>query len=157
MKKICSKKRFLEKVEVKSSNECWEWKASKFKDGYGAFWNGDNQIRAHRFSWEFHFGNIPEGVLVCHHCDNPSCVNPNHLFLGTIQDNINDKCKKGRADGGSIKGEEHYFSKVTNKEVIRIRELYDTGKYFQREIGELFGISRSNVGEIIRRKTWTHI
>lgn len=88
------KDRFMEKVKLMPSG-CWEWQASKKKKGYGRFKVQDFQ-HAHRFSYHIFKGNIPKGMLVCHKCDNPSCVNPAHLWLGTYSDNINDCYAKGR-------------------------------------------------------------
>mgnify|MGYP001023313072 CR=1 FL=1 len=85
-------KRFWSKVEMIPFHPCWEWTAAK-KDGYGRF---NDKGYAHRISYEMHFGPIPKGFLVCHKCDNPSCVNPEHLFLGTYQDNYDDMRKKKR-------------------------------------------------------------
>jgi hypothetical protein len=85
--------RFWEKVDKKTDDECWEWQASVDTHGYGYFYS-DKRIKAHRYSWELHFGAIPEGLYVCHHCDNPPCINPKHLFVGTAQDNLDDANKK---------------------------------------------------------------
>lgn len=84
-------KRFWDKVDIKEPDDCWEWQAG-FNGRYGSFNNG----YAHRFSWELHNSKIPDGMYICHTCDNPKCVNPNHLFAGTQKDNMQDMVKKGR-------------------------------------------------------------
>src|SRR3954467_3950831 len=92
--------RFQRKFVVNQQTRCWEWTSTKIKYGYGRMNIGGRKFKwilAHRLSWELHFGEIPDGTLVCHRCDNPCCVNPNHLFLGTHMDNCQDKIRKGRA------------------------------------------------------------
>lgn len=95
------KKRFFEKVNICAPRECWEWQASFYKCGYGQFSmciDGSWRPRqAHRMSWIIHCGQIPQGLLVCHSCDNKKCVNPHHLFLGTHKDNLRDMSSKGRS------------------------------------------------------------
>lgn len=95
-----AEERFFAKV-VKQEG-CWEWSAAKDRGGYGIFRLSPtiSRVKAHRFAWELQNGEIPEGMFVCHHCDNPECTNPDHLFLGTPKDNMDDKLRKGRWRGG---------------------------------------------------------
>jgi len=89
-------KRFWSKVDVKSKNECWEWVAGKRRDGYGRFTIGNKEALPHRVSYKIHNGRIPKNMLILHKCDNRACVNPNHLYAGTQQDNMDDMYRKGR-------------------------------------------------------------
>jgi hypothetical protein len=88
--------RFLDKVEMIPEHPCWEWIGTIGNHGYGEITINYNFYLAHRLSWKLHFSEIPKGLYVCHKCDNKTCVNPNHLFLGTDRDNMLDKCRKGR-------------------------------------------------------------
>jgi predicted DNA-binding protein YlxM (UPF0122 family) len=88
--------RFWEKVDIKNDSECWEWKNGKYLNGYGGFNSNNKHEYAHRIAWELTYGAIPENMCVCHHCDNPSCCNPKHLFIGTMADNMHDRDRKGR-------------------------------------------------------------
>jgi hypothetical protein len=110
---------------------------------------------AHRVSWTLHNGAIPNGLHVLHHCDNPQCVNPAHLWLGTNADNMRDMIRKGR--GNVAGGEDHGSAKLTEKQVIEIRERYAAGNITQHELGNEYGISKQTIGEIIRREIWKHI
>ena len=141
--------RFWSKVD--KSGDCWEWKAYRDKDGYGNISIDNKTIRAHRVSWELENGKI-NGELQClHKCDNPPCVNPAHLFLGTNQDNVTDKVNKGRNPQGS----QSKLSKLTDADVDEIREH---GDYFTRqEIANYYGIQKAAVQKILYYKRWNHI
>lgn len=139
---------FMEKVHKTSS--CWFWLGSKHPRGYGAF-RGGSTNKAHRYSYEHFIGPIPDGMSVCHRCDNPSCVNPEHLFVGTHTDNMKDKMSKGR--GNHLVGSLHPRSKLTEQDVIAIRA--DSRK--QIEIAAAYGIKQAQVSEIKRRVAWSHI
>lgn len=142
--------RFWEKVDKRGDDECWNWIANKGKTGYGMVWFGKGFLRSNRASWIIHFGNIPKGMLVCHKCDNPSCVNPAHLFLGTSKDNAQDMLSKGR--NPNQKGENNGFAKFKDEDILKIREMWKSGKYLQREIMETFGISRNYLWRILYNK-----
>ena len=146
--------RFWDKVKKSTSSDCWEWTAARTQSGYGQIGIDGVVKYAHRFSWELHFDEIPDGLCVCHHCDNPGCVNPNHLFVGTIADNNRDMSVKGRQRGPS--GEKSANSKLTKEDVLEIRRLYAIGDYLQREIADQFNIDRSQISRVVCQKTWKH-
>lgn len=119
--KRIAKKRFFTKVNKTAS--CWLWTARLYKDGYGVFevttaYKETKKVRAHRYSYELHKGPIPPGMLVCHTCDNPLCVNPDHLWLGTNKDNSDDKIRKGR----QARGSQIAVSKLTEEGVVEMRK-----------------------------------
>ena len=132
---------------------CWIWMGHGTKAGYGML--GDRYM--HRYSYERHIGHIPDGMHVLHKCDVPSCVNPSHLFIGTQQDNNNDKIAKGRARGGSLKGEAHNMHKLTADEVRLIRRLYRDGSMTQVALADEFDVVQGTISNIILGKTWRHI
>lgn len=109
---------------------------------------------AHRISYELHKTQIPKGKLVCHKCDNEKCVNPDHLWLGTYEDNMQDMKSKDRQK--CVKGEENPAAKLTLKEVEKIRELKIEGMMVQ-DIAALYGVTRHCIQHIIHGKTWTHV
>jgi hypothetical protein len=165
--KFCSFKCFLKERDktpeirfwsrVKKTSGCWEWQGCKNDKGYGQFRVNKILIYAHRFSYELHKGKIPRGKFVCHHCDNPACVNPNHLFCGTNSDNIQDSIKKGRFHYNDSKGSKNAASKLNEKQVKEIRKLFINKTETYKEIAKRYGVEQSTIGLILRGKTWTHV
>lgn len=140
------KERFLLHVNIPENlNDCWEWVGCKFPNNYGCF---DKHSLAHRVSFELFVGEIPEGMCVCHSCDNRKCVNPTHLFLGTVQDNANDRNNKDRQAKG-----ESCNHKLTRESVYQIREKIEQG-YTQQEIADIFGVCNQNISKIKSNKSW---
>lgn len=141
-------------ANVQKTETCWVWMGYKHPSGYGQFSIKHKSIRAHRFSYIMKHGKIPDDMIICHKCDNPSCVNPDHLFAGTHTDNIIDSIKKGRrfnSDGS------YHTAKLTTSEVLRIRELYAGGTFTKAELGRKFHVNKGNIGLIINGKAWIHI
>lgn len=133
---------------------CWPWLSAKDKDGYGLLYIGGGITRrAHRLVWEQTNGNIPKGLHVLHKCDNPECVNLNHLFLGTNKDNMQDRNLKGRQ---SI-GVQTQPLKLTPEQVQEIRISYIPGVVTQTSIAKKFGITRSCVYQILTNKIWRNL
>ena len=149
-------KRFWEKVD--KSGDCWEWLDYKQDAGYGRFWfEGKNHL-AHRMAYQLTVGEIPKGdgyhgTCVLHRCDNPSCVNPNHLFLGTQADNLRDAANKRRCIVPSSVGTANNHAKLTEYKVLKIRKSSGTLK----EIAAKFGVSLSLISLIKNNKLWNHI
>ena len=150
--RLFTSKRFWSKVDT--SGECWLWKAYKNPQGYGSFklLNG-KAIRAHRFAYEWNGGIIPNGQHVCHQCDNPSCVRPNHLFLGTNYDNVCDRVAKGRQS----RGERVWTAKLTERDVQCIREEYANGKINQTRLAESYGVGSDQISRIVNGIHWKHV
>jgi hypothetical protein len=150
------KERFWPKVDIKSPEECWNYMGPYEKHGYGIvtlFAKPRVRWLAHRLAWTLSNGEIKDGLDVCHKCDNPPCCNPNHLFTGTALDNVRDCISKGRAR--KAQGEKHASAKVTARQVIQIRSMKGTATC--REIGKLFGLTKSGVQHIMSGLKWKHI
>jgi hypothetical protein len=131
---------------VKLDNGCWQWRSHTDKDGYGVLPGTRKNIRAHRLSYEIHTGSIPDEMLVCHHCDNPGCVNPDHLFVGTQKDNALDALNKGR----HYIGEKNGRAKLTKENVNEILTSSMNG----RQLAARFGVSKSTINNVRRGATW---
>lgn len=147
--------RFWEKVNRFDDNSCWEWLGYKNKKGYGQISKDETRklILAHRASWLLHNGSFDESLYVCHKCDNPSCVNPKHLFLGTNKDNMEDRDRKGRTKPGYVFGSKCGASKLKEYQVCDIRNSNLSAK----ELAVKYNINISTVRQILKRKTWRHI
>jgi HNH endonuclease len=157
------RKNFWRKAKVGSPEECWPWLSTKFNDGDGygqvTFCVGPkdeiikHRFRAHRVAFFLTHNLLPDDLCVCHKCDNPICVNPNHLFLGTNRKNIQDRTEKKR----DAKGEQHGMHKLTAEEVKEIRHLRETHKLPYSALGKMFGVSTTHAGWIVRREAWKHL
>jgi len=160
---LSTEERFWDYVK-KSLFGCWEWKAGKDAGGYGHFFlkslgkGKKKHTKAHRFSWELHYGPIPDGLFVCHKCDNPACVRPTHLFLGDNSTNIKDAFNKGRMTRRGIKNSR---AKTTETEVIKIRKTNqlkgESQAALARRIAPRYNLSVIQVQKILGRRAWTHI
>lgn len=152
--------RFWANVLKGGPDECWPWTASASKEGYGRIRRCGKLVVAHRASYEMHIGPIPEGMKVCHTCDNPPCVNPKHLWIGTDGDNTRDSITKGRPRGAKIpvppRGEKCVFSVLVASQVLEMRRLSQDG-WCNQDLAAKFQIDKSGVSRIICRKRWTHI
>jgi len=142
--------RFWLKVDRRGKDECWNWIGGIGSKGYGVFTLNGKPISAHRFSYQLKTGDLPKDLLICHTCDNPKCVNPSHLFSGTNADNARDKTAKHR--NNSPKGERHGRSKLTESQVIEIRQLTKTQSL--KTIAGKFGISFKHVSAIANFRKW---
>ena len=150
---ISLRERFEIKVELVPFSTCHWWTAYTDSKGYGTFRGKSEKQRAHRVAYELYNGPIPKGLLVLHKCDNPSCVNPVHLFLGTQADNMKDMCDKGRQN--KTKGEHANGSKLTDIEVRKIKKFKKTISYV--EMAKIFGTSKSHLHRILTNQSWEHI
>lgn len=144
--------RFWSKVNILGDNECWEWKASLNRYGYGQLTVNHRPVGAHRMAYEFTYGCLLPIIDVLHSCDNPPCCNPGHLFLGTQQINMQDREAKRRTK----MGEDCSFAKLSEKDIVFIRKKIKTGMS-QGQLAKEFQVCQTNIHKIIKNKTWKHI
>jgi hypothetical protein len=141
---------------VKLSDGCWVWLGNCNHRGYGQIGEGGRgrrMLSTHRVSWMVSFGAIPDGLFVLHKCDNPPCVNPGHLFLGTQLDNMRDRSAKGRAPTGD-RNIMRKWRPESRERAEKIRELFKTGTYTQRQLADEFNVCPSYVSQILAGKRW---
>jgi len=141
---------FLRFVEI--GEGCWNWTAALVW-GYGAFQHDNRRYRAHRLAYELTHGSIPDGLFVCHSCDNNKCVRPSHLFLGTAKDNNYDKILKGREAHGSS----HWAAKLTEAAVAEILWKHRSGAVGQKRLAKMYGVTKNAIRCILVGKTWRRV
>jgi len=151
---MSAEERFWSKVDKSAGPYgCWIWTGCVLDNGCAQFWYNGKMVKASRFVWEITNGPIPDGMFVCHHCDNRRCVNPKHLFLGTHQDNMRDAIQKQRL----AYGEAHGMAKLTDKKVREIRKKYALGGVTYKQLATHYGVSPSLIGQVVRKEVWKHV
>ena len=168
--RFCSLDCHFENYVVRNENGCWGWAGVHSKSGYGKMSRGrNNPTHAHRYSYEKHIGQIPDGLFVLHKCDNPPCTNPAHLFVGTNRDNMHDAMRKGRNRPPPIQrgmdnilvrnpllrpmGAKHHSAKLTEQQVLEIAKSEEQGSV----LAKAFGVSPTLISNIRRRRIWKHL
>lgn len=160
-----TEERFWRKVRRGDPNECWVWLGAT-RSGplkYGKMTVEGAYMAAHRYSYELAYGPIPDGMLVCHKCDNPSCVNPAHLFLGTHRDNMQDCIEKNRFvfqhEGvcPEIRGAKNPNARLTDSDVRAIRDLYAAGGHTKTELSRMYHVGRTTITRVVDRFNWKHL
>ncbi len=142
---------------VQRGDYCWEWTGARQSDGYGTIGRSapaSGSMLTHRVAWELTKGPIPAGARVLHHCDNPPCVRPDHLYLGDQKQNAADRTARGRDGGKDRRGEHNGRAKLTADQAESIRILYATGKITQIRLAQAFGVDQTNISAIVRRSSW---
>ena len=148
--------RFWKYVDRQGDDECWNWTGAKLESGYGRLKVGFRAKNATHISYAIANGEMPDGKIICHTCDNPSCVNPAHLFAGTQLDNIRDMHAKGRVGDVGAKGEANGRAKLNQAKADEIREIFSAGGISVSEIARRYGVSRSAINLILNGKHWNY-
>lgn len=156
-------------ARVDTAGDCWEWIGGRTMAGYGLFsTTGNNHVLAHRFAYTLAYGPIPEGLLICHSCDNPPCCNPDHLWLGNDAVNAADMVAKGRSTKGdrhafrqnperAAHGENHVCAKLREVDVRAMRFRYAAGGVTFQELADAYGVTSGAISAVIMRKNWKHV
>lgn len=155
-------KRFYDKVKFDSPDKCWEWSGAVSSGGYGSFnvyrsisiYGKPKTIASHRYMFMRLFGKLPTTIWVLHKCDNPKCVNPNHLYSGTGKNNADDREIRGR--GNHVYGSRQHLSKLNERDIPSIRERLKNGET-QLALSKLFGVANSTISRIERGETWKQV
>jgi hypothetical protein len=167
--RVAAHTRFWDLVE--KTDGCWLWKGStaSYRLGYGSFHpDADTRVRAHRYSYELHYGRVPDGLYVLHRCDTPACVRPDHLWLGSKAENNSDRALKGRSatgerngqhtkPGSTARGSQHGMAKLDEATVREIRSRYKPFVVTRAHLTREYGVSRSLIDQIIDRQIWKHV
>lgn len=151
--------RFWALVDRGAPDACWNWKGPVRGRGYGSFNTGNRSDYTHRLAWIITYGQVLPGQVICHRCDNPACCNPAHLFIGSQRDNMRDMVRKGR-NRSSVTyrpGSSNPFARLTESQVIAIRNRYQQGGITQQSLAREYGVSRPMIGHIIARRNWKHL
>lgn len=144
--------RFWNRVAIGKPDECWNWQAGTNTFGYGVIRLNGRHIKTHRAAWFFTYGVMPT-LYILHSCDNPTCVNPNHLREGTYQDNSDDKRLRGR----SALGEQVRRGHLVTDDIRSIRNEYQPRTVTQASLAQKYGVCRRTIADILHRKTWKHV
>lgn len=159
--------KFFDNFTVDTETGCWIWTGRKRCGDYGSLYLNGKDHLAHRYSWKLFRSEIPKGICVCHHCDNPPCVNPDHLFLGTHKENMEDRNRKQRCCQGerrsklqlktALKGEKVHCSKLKKEDVLEILRLRTEDRLKIQEIANRYNVSHPTVQGILTGKYWTSV
>jgi HNH endonuclease len=150
------------------SGTCWLWTGTRLPHGYGRTWFGGQKRYAHQVAFELAHGPIPDGMEVCHMCDNPPCVNPAHLFAGTRADNVRDKVQKGRAKWSEAhpwrrqpasipRGTKRGQARLTDEQVRTIRLRYAAGGISQMRLAREYGVGQTTIRDVVTHQRWQHV